>query len=163
MRGRLIVSGLTAIASVVMIFATPQGLPAVRELYATEQQSYEEYERATQTVSTAETVLVNTVEEYNNTREFPIYYGDIDRIMEILEGLPGIEIFRTTVVDPTDNFCDLYLYQSGCDHAAIKFELAVSDFKGAIACLENLQIPLYSIQYSHPNTLNVVFLTGGTV
>lgn len=163
MRGRLIVAGLVAIASVALVFVAPNGLPAVKEMYAAEQQSYETYERAQTSLKAAETALTKTVEEYNATRGFDIYYGDIDRIIEVLEGLPGIEIFRVTVVDPMDNFGERELYQSGCEHSAIKLELAISDISAALTILDKLDIPLESVCYSHPNTLTVIFLTGGTV
>lgn len=163
MRGRLILAGVVAAAGIAATCFAPTGVSAVKNIYVQESQEQAKYDAAQAKLHKAESDVTAAVNTYNSSRDFDIYYGDVDRLLEVFAGLPGIQVRRTTIVDHLDNFGEVVTYQSGSQHAAVKVELVVSDLKSAITIIDTMDLPVVSIQYSYPNLLTVVFMTGGTV
>ena len=95
------------------VAVSPVGVPGVTKVVSEIKTEERRLENAKSNLQVIETGLMNAVKEFNEGRTFDIYYGDIDKIVQILSKLSGIEVSAVTIVDPTNNFSDVRLYTSG--------------------------------------------------
>ena len=143
------------------VAVSPVGVPGVTKVVSEIKSEERRLENAKSNLQVIETGLMNAVREFNEGRTFDIYYGDVDKIVQLLSKLSGIEVSAVTIVDPTNNFSDVRLYTSGDTHNAVRLDLFVTDIQVAVSVIEKLQLPVYSVTAEFPSKLSVTFLTGG--
>lgn len=163
MNKKIIVSGVVTLALFATAMVSPFGLPAASAVIA--EQKAEEVRRNTyaHNLDTVEGLLLNAVNEFNDSRTFDVYYGDITRLHEVLAGIAGITVSETVKVDPMNGYLDAGYIVDSDSVSAVRFMLLTDDPATAIGVLQRMQLPIYEISWQSPNSLSVTFLTGGAV
>lgn len=162
---KTVFSAVLLILLTAFVVVSPWGYQGVAEREGLRTQEAANVAQAQGQVNDAELALSTAVQEYNDTRDFDVYYGDVDSILKIFSGLSGISVQTTVVVDPMDNFSEHGMWDAGqagsCQ--AVRFDLLVTDIDSAINAITRMQLPVQSLNVIHPNRILVTTLTGGEV
>ena len=159
-----ILATLFLIGTCAALAVSPYSIPAAMETLDAEERIAVQEAAAQQQLSSANASLVSAVSAYNESRTFDIYYGDITKVGELLNGTAGISVKSLNAVDPMNHFqVSGPVIQDDTQPACVQCELVVEDITTALAVLERMELPVYSIYMEYPNTLTVVFMSGGDV
>jgi len=107
--------------------------------------------------------LYSIVDNYNNSRTFDIFYGDVGKISKLFGSLAGIKVENISWVDPLNNYVETGWYTEGDTGNAICFSLQVTDIGSTLNVLNKLELPIASLSIQYPGEIQVIFLTGGEV
>lgn len=161
MKLKVVFFGVVTVALAAVFVFSPVGvLKLTTELssYKAEQLRRQTYEN---NLTAAETDYSMAKYNFEESRTFDVYYGDIARIREVLVNVAGIEVREIEEVDPSNQFLTRQLWVEGSAPEAVKFNMLVTDVDTAIGVFNQMQLPIYSISYGAPNEFSVIFLTGG--
>lgn len=122
-----------------------------------------EYDSYSNALSAAENAVVSSVSAFNDQRTFDIYYGDLEGITQIFEGIAGISVQNIVEILPMEGFRDGVYYDGTSTPTAVRYELVADDLVSAMNVIVRMQLPVYSIVMSFPNTISVTFMTGGEI
>ena len=142
---------------------SPKGLNAaisVVSAEAAEETKLTEYEHK---LGLSRSALLGAVDNFNKIRSFDVYYGDVDKLVQIMKDIGGIEVKVVAVVDPMNNYSEVKWYEAGDEHNAIRLDLVVSDVNTTLSILERMELPIYTVDVQFPNQMSVIFLTGGEI
>lgn len=156
-----VIAGIALVASIAAVTVSPIGVPAAIKALEAEEEFILKEDIANAKLQSATSSLIDSVEEFNNSRTFDLYYGDIDKLTEVLSTVAGISVKNVAIVDPMSNFQVVGYYSEGDNPSCVQFELIVESVENAMAVLERMELPVYSVYVEHPNILNVIFLSGG--
>lgn len=128
-------------------------------------QTYQQVSERVATVSfnlnSAQRSLRGAISDFTDSRSFPIAYTDVDRMVEVLKGLPGITYKGCTIVDYRNPQSELGEWYPGDKVDCVKFYLSTEDFGTALSVLKRMEIPITDVVYTDAGDLSVVVLTGG--
>ena len=163
MKGKQVFLASTTVALIAALAVSPYGVMSARAKLEARAATRDRQNTARHNINTVTDILTSNVESFNASREFDIYYGDLDRIGEIIHGVAGVEIREVTSVDPGDYWKEVGPYVEGDKSVAIKYDLAVVDPLVALGVFEKMELPVHDIVIDYPNQMSITFLTGGEV
>ena len=114
-------------------------------------------------LSIVEGYVVSSASEFTSSRSFELSISDVDAMQKVFEDLRTTEVVEVYEVDAMNDFADVKQYTSGDSPNAVRFKLLVTDYPSFLTTLEKLELPVYSVEYTAPNEVNFIYLTGGTV
>ena len=162
-KGRLLLTAGVLLVSTICLTFSRFGLLSAVDAVHREQSTKAKFETSETNLRTMSNMMVGSVESFNEARSFDIYYGDVDRIEQVVKGLSGITLEQITVVDPTNGFVDEKIYESGDTPIAVRCDVMVVDIIKSLDILAKMELPVYSVYFDGTNKLGVTFLTGGEV
>ena len=154
-----IITVTLAVTAAVSPFTVPAALEELEHAKIVESR----IKTAQTNLDTTERFLVSTVQDFNDKREFSVYYGDIPSITKVLGGVAGIETQNIYEVDPMDDFADGPVYGEGSKAAAVRYEMVVADPLKSLEVFAKMELPIHSVSFEEPNKMSVVFMTGGEI
>ena len=160
---KTILSGILLVLLLLGVFLSPYGMPGAAEVVNAEYAEEAKKQQYQSSLEMAENSLVSTAQSFNDIREFGVFYGDTSRINGVLQGINGVEVKELVAVDPMRAYADLGYIHAGDTPSAVRFELVVENPETALSVIETMELPVVEINISLPNTMTVIFLTGGEV
>lgn len=107
--------------------------------------------------------VVTAAQEFDAARTFDISYTDVDRILQVLAAVDGIEVRSTYSVDPLLGYQDVAIYNSGDVTQAVRFDMLVDDVRTALDVFDKMELAVADYAFTAPNGLSITILTGGVV
>lgn len=163
MNGKYIMSVVMCLFLGAILMVSPIGVKSAIEAQAEAKYEETRYSNYQRNVTTVETVLLDAVNSFNESRSFDVYYGDVSKIYQVFQGVAGIEVKDVYEVDPMQGYKEVSLLREGSSPAAVKFNLLTTDVLTTLGVFNKMELPVQSIVYNAPNELTVIILTGGDV
>ena len=161
MNSRTIISAAVTVGLFAVMMVSPVGYPAVAAKVSQKEAETARVNTYQFNLNSAKNALLESVNTYNETRVFDVYYGDISKIYDVLTSVAGITVSGITKVDPAQGYVDAGAYTEGDTPLAVEFQLLTDDASSAIRIINKMELPIYEIDWQSPNSLSVIFLTGG--
>lgn len=145
------------------LLLAPCGVQGVMEVRAVQQSAEETKAIADNNLEVAKSNAVSSVQSFLDARTFGVAYNDVSKLSSVLGSVSGIQVANVYKVDPSQGYSDIGYYIEGDTAKAARFELVVENPEVALSAIETLQLAVVSIEYSFPDAMDVIFLTGGDI
>lgn len=160
---KTVLSGVLFAFLLVGAIASPYGMRGAADVINEEKAEEAKEQQYQQNLSAVEKNLVSTAQAFNDSRDFGVFYGDVAKLNGVLRSINGVEVRELVVVDPMHDYAEIGFLHAEDTPAAVKFELVVENPETALNVIDTMELPVAEIDISLPNTLTVIFLTGGEV
>ena len=160
---RTVVAVLLTLVVVAALLFSPFSLAAAETAIATYESEKSRASTLQFNLDSIESSCSSVVAKFNDTRTFDVFYGDLERLNQILNGVGGIEILTTNVMSAEPPYDFEKIYEPSDVPSVIQYELRTSDPLATVRVLERMQLPVIELIVTFPETVTVTFMTGGVV
>ena len=153
--------GILALASVAFLFVSPYSLGKTKENYEAFKQTVADYNASVTDLSSRTGAIQSAQSSFDSQRSFEVYYGDVEKLRQVIDGVSSVAITDISVCDPSSQFSVTGSYTEGDSPAAIRVSVTTEDTSAALKIFEKMELPVYKIHIQEPGLIEITFLTGG--
>ena len=158
---RRVITGLIAIALVACFFFSKYNIANIKTRYAQLESALDSFQVTRGSIESTRDALVSAQNIFDRSRTSDIYYGDMDRLLTVLDNIATITVSSWEPYSAEDGFVPVP--SSGDKFTAARISLIVEDVDMALGVIDKLELPIYSINITEPNVVDVIFLTGAGI
>lgn len=124
--------------------------------------SYSEQER---NYNVAQQSLLASQSNFDSSRTFEVYYGDVTRLKQLFDGIASVSVTSITNCSAADYFSPTVTWSpdDGIPPDAVKISLTAEDTITALNIINKMELPIYQLDITEPNLVDVTFLTGEAI
>ena len=156
-----IVMTVVAIVTLALAILLPKyGMRSSYNTYLKMQSDLSNYNSIKANVDRSQHELSAAQDAFESARQSEIYYGDVERIVSILNNLTML-----SVVDTQPYSVENYFTPAANDMypTAYKISIVTNNLASTLSIIDRLELPVYNIQVMEPNMVDVIFLTGNPI
>ena len=157
---RRIVSGVLAAIFVALAVFSKYSLLNAKSQYDKLRNSLLSFNSIKTATESSKRTLSLAKRNFEDNRASDIYFGDIDRLVTVLNNVATISVTGWEPFSAEDGFVAV---PSSTNFTAARISLVVDNIDLALNVIDKLELPIYSIVISEPNMIDVIFLTGNAI